>query len=403
MISTRFAETDQKNWRRSLIILLICQFFAMGGMSALIPFLPLFIRELGVTGTDQIAIWSGLVYGSPFVTFFIAQPLWGVVGDKSGRKLMAVRALGGLAIAQVLIFFVPDVYWLLGIRLLQGTLSGFNVAAMSLMTSIAPREKSGYSISLLQSASNGGVVVGPIIGGLLSEVTGFRGVFLSVGLIIAILAVVVMLFVDESKSEETGKASHQVKENIKLMAADRVLLGTTFLIMLTSLGISSLRPVFVLYVESFSLPADFSLAFAAGTLYSILGIFSTVSSAYFGKLVDSLSLKKALGLASLGTGLMYVIHPFMPDIYWLIPVRTILGLSYGVIVPVLFTKISSRSSEGNRSGLLALASSSQTLGVILGSFISGKLVTLLGVRYPFLAVGIFFLGIALVVPLLKED
>jgi len=76
----------------------------MGGMSALIPFLPLFIRELGVTGTDQIAIWSGLVYGSPFVTFFIAQPLWGVVGDKSGRKLMAVRALGGLAIAGIDIF-----------------------------------------------------------------------------------------------------------------------------------------------------------------------------------------------------------------------------------------------------------------------------------------------------------
>lgn len=403
MIRRSFVDTGQVNWKRSLIILLICQFFAMGGMSALIPFLPLFIRELGVTGTDQIAIWSGLVYGSPFVTFFLAQPVWGAVGDRSGRKLMAVRALGGLAIAQVLIFFVPNVYWLLAIRLFQGTLSGFNVAAMSLMTSIAPKEKGGYSISLLQSASNGGIVVGPIIGGLISEVTGFRGVFLSVGIIIAILAVIVMLFVDESKSEETSDARHQVKENLKLITADKVLLGTTLLIMLTSLGISALRPIFVLYVESFPLPVDFSLAFAAGALYSILGIFSTISSAYFGKLVDSISLKKALGFASLGTGLMYVVHPFMPDIYWLIPARTILGLSYGVIVPVLFTKISSRSTENNRGGLLALASSSQTLGVILGSFLSGKLVTLLGVRYPFLAVGLFFLAIASLVPFLKED
>ena len=403
MISSRFVDAERKNWKRSLIILLFCQFFAMGGMSALIPFLPLFIRELGISDTHEIAIWSGLVYGSPFVTFFLAQPVWGVVGDKSGRKLMAVRALFGLALAQVLVYFVPNVYWLLAIRLFQGTLSGFNVAAMSLITSIAPKEKNGYAISLLQSASNGGVVVGPIIGGLISEVTGFRGVFLSVGLILGVLALVVMMFVDESKSEVAVNASKQVKENLKFMRSDRILLGTTLLIMLTSLGISVLRPIFVLYVESFPLPTDFSLAFAAGALYSIIGIFSTLSSAFFGKLVDSISLKKALGFASLGTGLMYVLHPFITDLFWLIPVRTVLGLSYGIIVPVLFTKISSRSTESNRGGLLSLASSSQTLGVILGSFLSGNLVTLLGVRFPFLAVGLFFIGITSITPFLRED
>jgi DHA1 family multidrug resistance protein-like MFS transporter len=391
------------SWKRTLMILAVCQFIAMTGMSALVPFLPLFIRELGISDTNQTAIWSGLVFAGPFVTSFLVQPLWGVLGDRSGRKLMAVRALFGLALAQILIFFVPNVYWLLGIRLLQGTLSGFNVAAMSLITSISPKEKQGYSISMLQSANNGGVVIGPIIGGLLSAISGFRGVFLIVGITIAVLAFVVIFFVEESKNEKTEGEETRVRDNFKDLINNRVLFGTAGLILLTSLGISSLRPIFVLYVESFDLSETFSLALQAGALYSILGIFSTVSSVYFSKVVDKVSLKKILGLASLGTGVMYCIHPFIQSIYWLIPIRTVLGLSYGIIIPVLFTQISKNSGERNKGGMLALATSSQTLGVIIGSVVSGKLVTLIGVRYPFLAVGLFFISLALITPMFKRD
>lgn len=87
----------------------------MSGMSALVPFLPLFIRELGITDTNQTAVWSGLVFAGPFITSFLVQPLVGDLGYCSGRKLMAVRALFGPALAQLLIYFVPDVYWLMGI------------------------------------------------------------------------------------------------------------------------------------------------------------------------------------------------------------------------------------------------------------------------------------------------
>jgi len=391
------------NWKRTLLILSFCQFIAMSGMSALVPFLPLFIRELGITDTNQTAVWAGLVFAGPFLTSFLVQPLWGALGDRSGRKLMAVRALFGLALAQMLIYFVPDVYWLLGIRLLQGTLSGFNVAAMSLITSISPKEKQGYSISMLQSASNGGVVVGPIIGGLLSTVFGFRGVFFIVGIIILILAFVVIFFVEESKNEKSAGREIRVRDNLKVLLNNRILFGTAGLILLTSLGIASVRPIFVLYIESFELSDAFSLALQAGALYSILGIFSTISSVYFSKIVDRVSLRRILGLASLGTGVMYCFHPFIQNILLLIPVRIVLGLSYGIIVPVLFTQISKQAGDRNKGGLLALATSSQTLGVIIGSVISGKLVTLIGVRYPFLAVGIFFVSLALITPLFKKD
>jgi len=403
MLKRYLKQSMSRKWERTLFILVVCQFFAMGGMSALIPFLPLFIRELGIATTNEIAIWSGIVFAGPFVTALIAQPMWGALGDKRGRKPMVVRALLGLSIAQVLIYFVPNVYWLLGMRLLQGTLSGYNVAAMSLITAIAPKERQGYSISLLQSASNGGVVIGPVIGGLLSEILGFRGVFLVVGLAIALLAVVVIMFVDKDSHAPDKEEEIRVRDNIRTMLNDRVLLGTASLILLTSLGISSLRPIFVLYIESFNLPTEYSLAFMAGSLYSILGIFSTISSAYFGKIVDTAVLRKVLGFASLGTGLMYVLHPFITNVYLLIPARTVLGLCYGVIVPVLFTKISTHASGKNKGGILALAMSSQTLGVIFGSILSGNLVNWFGVRYPFLIIGVFFLSIFAITPFLRND
>lgn len=100
------------------------------------------------------------------------------------------------------------------------------MAAMSLITTIAPKEKQGYSISMLQSASNGGVVVGSVIGGLLSTIFGFRGVFLIVGIIIAILAFVVIFFVEESKNEKTMEREIRVRDNFKVLINNRILFGT---------------------------------------------------------------------------------------------------------------------------------------------------------------------------------
>src|SRR3990172_4468911 len=134
-------------WKKNLVIIWICQFVAMIGMSAIVPFLPLFVRELGVTSLEETAYWSGLVFAGPFFISFFLIPIWGNLGDRYGRKIMTVRAVFGLAVAQAL------------------------VAANT------PKEKTGYALGLLQSATAAGTVLGPLLGGLISELFGFRSVF----------------------------------------------------------------------------------------------------------------------------------------------------------------------------------------------------------------------------------
>src|SRR3989304_5661176 len=126
-------------WRKNLYILWGTQFLAMMGMNLVVPFLPFFIRELGVTEPAELARWSGLVFSGPFVLSFIATPIWGNLGDRYGRKIMVVRAIFGLAISQALIGLSQNVEMLFFFRMLQGAISGFIAAALALVSANTPR------------------------------------------------------------------------------------------------------------------------------------------------------------------------------------------------------------------------------------------------------------------------
>jgi hypothetical protein len=57
----------------------------MIGLSMVVPFLPLYLRELGVHGDEAVKIWSGLIFAAPFMIGAFLQPIWGVLGDRYGR------------------------------------------------------------------------------------------------------------------------------------------------------------------------------------------------------------------------------------------------------------------------------------------------------------------------------
>lgn len=165
------------NWKKNLYVMWICQFLAMVGMSSVVPFLPLYIRELGVTTIEETSKWSGLVFAGPFFVSLFLSSIWGNLGDKYGRKIMTIRATFGLATAQVLIGFSQDINQLFLFRMLQGGLSGFLPAAMALIASNTPEEKTGYSLGVLQSSTAAGTVLGPLLGGVIADLISFRAVF----------------------------------------------------------------------------------------------------------------------------------------------------------------------------------------------------------------------------------
>ncbi len=381
------------NWKKNLYIMWVCQFLAMVGMSSIVPFLPLFVRELGVTTIEETSKWSGLVFAGPFFVSLFLSSVWGNMGDKYGRKLMTIRATFGLAIAQIIIGFSSDVNQLFIGRLIQGGLSGFLPAAMSLIASNTPEEKTGYALGVLQSSTAAGTVLGPLFGGVISDFLSFRAVFFVVSGLLTIVGFAIIFFVEEDK-RKTSKENSSVIENWKFVLADKKLLIPAFLIMLTSLGISFVRPIFVLYVEQLEINKNY-LPTIAGSLYSIVGIFSVYSAYWWGKKTEKIGLQKSLIIASVITGAMYILHSAISDPYLLIPVRTILGFGYGAISPLLFTRIINNVAKDRRGGVLGIGSSFQVMGNLIGPLLGGYAGAVIGIKFSFIITGLFFLLIAI--------
>lgn len=395
LISFDTKEIDlMHNWKRNLIIVWICQFAAMIGMSAIVPFLPLFVRELGVTNLDETAYWSGLVFAGPFFISFFLTPIWGNLGDRYGRKMMTVRAVLGLAIAQVLVGFSQNVTQLFIARLVQGLLSGFLPAAMALVAANTPKEKTGYALGLLQSATAAGTVLGPLVGGLFSDLIGFRGVFFIVAGILTITGLAVIMFVTEEKNNNE-KNEHTFIDNWKYLLRNEKLLLPAIMIMITAFGVSFIRPTFVLYIETFSILSKF-LPTITGALYSIVGVFSIISAAWWGKQVEKTGIAKNIIYASLLTGTMYLAHSIVYDIYFLIPIRILLGFGYGALPPLLFTAISNNVALERKGGVLGVGSSFQILGNMIGPVLGGFSAGMVGLRLSFIVTGVFFLLITLI-------
>lgn len=382
-----------EHWQKNLRIMWICQFMALVGMNSVIPFLPLFVRELGVTEIQSTSNWSGLVFSAPFFISFFLTPVWGSLGDKYGRKIMVIRAIFGLALAQMLIGFSQNVYHLFFGRVLQGILSGFLPSVMALIASNTPKQKVGYALGTLQSATAAGTVVGPLIGGLISNLVGFRSVFFLVSALLTATGLLVIFLVKEDV-KVSGEKRYGIAENLKLILSNKLLLTSAVFITLSAFGFALVRPVFVLYIETFDIKSNL-LPTITGAVYSIVGIFTTLSASWWGKRAESKGIYINLLLASLLTGSMYLLHFFVKNLMILIPVRIFLGFGLGAMLPLLFTSISNNIPFDRKGGVLGIASSFQILGNMFGPLAGGFIGGFIGVRFSFMLSGLVFIAISL--------
>jgi MFS family permease len=370
------------NWKSNLYIIWLGQFIAMLGMSMVVPFLPLYIRELGLTDNQEIAKWSGFVFSGPFLFSFLLVPLWGFLGDKYGRKLMVIRALFGLAIAQIFIGFSQNVYHLLIGRLIQGMVSGFVPASMALVASTTPKEKTGYALGLLQTATSGGTVLGPFVGGLLADHIGIRPIFFITASLCFLSALLVIIKVKEDRSKTTS-SDGSLKDNYIFVFRSSQLRLIILMIVFVQISIAFNQPLFALYAETLHIDKRY-IASIAGLLYGIMGVFTMIGSPFWGKYNEKHLVNKSFAIASFAAAFSYSLHYFIYNPFLLGFVRSILGIALGGLLPVLYTLVSINSPIQRRGGIMGIASSAQVLGNLLGTTLSGMIASQIGIRPIFL-------------------
>jgi DHA1 family multidrug resistance protein-like MFS transporter len=390
-------------WRKNLYIIWAAQFLAMMGMNLVVPFLPFYIRELGTTNPEEVATWSGLVYAGPFFLSFFFTPLWGIMGDKYGRKAMTVRAVFGLAISQALIGFSPNVEMLFVFRMVQGILSGFIASTLALVSSTTPREKSGYAIGILQTASSSGTVIGPLVGGSLADLFGFRPLFFIVAGICTIAGIVIVRYVQEDKVQRVSSVSlHSIIENYRYAFRSKPIRISLGIILLAQIAMMMIQPVFSLYVDSLE-PNKEYLATIAGAIFSTAGIFMVISAPWWGKRNDTKSYKKNLILAIIGASIAFEAQGFVTEAYQLIFLRALQGFCMGGILPAMYSYVNKNCTPERRGGTIGIAASFNILASMIGPVLGGYIAAQAGLRENFFITGGLLLSSALVVHLFFID
>ncbi|RJF57679.1 MFS transporter [Serratia inhibens] len=369
-------------WKLNLISVWLGCFFTGLAMSQILPFLPLYIEQLGVSGHQSLSIWSGLVFSATFLVSALVSPLWGSLADRKGRKLMLLRASLGMAIVIVLQGMVTHVYQLFALRALMGLTSGYIPNAMALVASQVPRDKSGWALGTLSTGPISGVIVGPLLGGLMADHLGLRVVFfVTAGLMFVSFLITLCLIkerhIEVKKADRlSGKA---VFQSLPYPALIVTLFISTLMIQLAN---SSISPILTLFIKDLS-GDNGNIAFISGMIAAVPGIAALVSAPRLGRLGDRIGTARIL-MAALGlTTLLFAIMAWVQTPLQLGILRFLLGFADGALMPAVQTLLLKYSSDQVTGRIFGYNQSFMYLGNVVGPLIGSSVSALMGFRWVF--------------------
>lgn len=378
-------------WKRNMWILAGSQFLVMAAMTMIMPFLPLYLHDLGVTDQGQLQVWTGLIFGINFLSAFIVSPIWGTLADKYGRKIMVIRSGVGMSIVITFMSFATGPVHLLILRFVNGMVAGFMPSAIALTAAGTPRKRMGYALGLLQAGAVSGSIMGPFFGGVLAEWIGFRTIFILTGIGVFIATMVVLFAVKElnkpdPKTVET-KGFWKETSNILGYKSLLSLFSVAFLIQFAMMNSQPQMPVFV---QQLGAPGGY-VALFAGMVTSVTGLANMLASPQLGKLGDRFGSKYVLILALLGAAVSFIPHALVNNVWTLLACRFLLGIFLGGLLPSLNALVRHHSPTGKESTAFGFSNSAVCLGNMLGPVMGGFMSNLIGIRGLFLVTAVLLL------------
>lgn len=384
-----------ETWKRTVYISLLCVFCTSFGVSQLAPILPLYFHDLGITTPEGMSLWSGLATGATYLIVCLAAPFWGRIADKKGRKITLIRSSFGMALCNILIAFQTTPEGVVIVRLIQGLVSGFYTATITLIASETPIDRTGWALGLLASANLAGSLIGPLIGGYMADMIGIRNDFIVVSVLMFIAFILAALFIHEDYTPQSNIKKltlSKLKEEIPEFNSIIALCVASFIY---AICIMSLQPIISVYIKSIAPSDTENLAFIAGAVFSAMGIAQLISSSPLGKLVDRIGPRKVLVVSLIYVGLLNIPQAYVDNIYQLAIIRFLQGFGLGGMLPALNTYLSSKTPREFTGQIFSYNQSSLFLGYFLGAVGGSGLMALLGFTTLFWVSGGLFILSAL--------
>ncbi len=370
-----------KMWKKNLIVCWFGMFVTGIGLSQIAPVLPLYIKQFGINNSALIAQLSGIAFGATYIISAIFSPIWGQAADKVGRKPMLLRASLGMSIIISCMGFAPNVYALIGLRLLQGVVAGYSTACTTLIATQTKREYAGYALGTLSTANIAGSLLGPTLGGFVEEFFGLQNVFFITGGLLFIAFITTVLFVKESFIREDKKilSYKEVWNAVPEKSLTITMFVTSFIL---TVALFSVEPIITVYVGNLSSGSS-HIALLAGITFSASGIANIIAAPRLGKLSDKIGTYKVILVSLILAGLIFIPQAFVQNTWQLILLRFLFGLTAGGLNPsvnIIIKKITPQFLTGRVFGF---SMSAGYLGAFTGSVLGGQIASYLGIRDVF--------------------
>ena len=362
------------NWKKNLFICFFGAFSTVFAMTIMLPFLPLYIELLGVKGHSEIIQFSGIAYSCVFISAGLIAPFWGKLGDKYGRKAMLIRASLGMALMTMLLGFVNNIEQLLFCLLIMGLAGGYSSGATILVAAQTPKEHSGWALATIASGGMADNVLGPLVGGYLPSILGIRETFWFASVLILITFLLTTFYLKEEKKENINtnkKISFKNIPNKKIVAC---MLFTGFLFMFSNY---SIEPILPLYIKEIILDNG-RITQMSGIVLSATALGSICSAVTIGKFADQIGHQKVIIISLFLASICLLPQAFVTEIWQLILLRFLMGLSLGGLLPCITSTIRHKLSSNTIGTVIGFSISAQFLGQFFGPLSGGYIGSYIG-------------------------
>lgn len=392
----------------TLAVLFAVVFINLVGFGLVVPLLPFFAQSLQAEPWQITLMFSAYSLGQ-----FFAEPFWGRLSDRIGRKPVLLATLAANAVGYLLLAFAPNIWVAVAVRLFTGLGAGNISTVQGYIADVTPPERRAGRMGMIGAAFGLGFIVGPGLGGLLAQPqmghVGYQLPIFAASGAAVLAALGVMLFLRESRTKADPAAPRPAfLSGVSFARTDEVISRVLMVSLIYLAGFSAMEAAFGLWAEH-------RYAWTArevGLSFMIVGLISAVNQGLVvGRLARRFGEARVLAVGMLLFGLSMVLQVAAP-VAWFPAGRIDLGLFSipvvaGWIIPVIMgigacgmslampniSSLISRSSPPDRQGaMLGLNMAAGSMARIVGPIVAGALYSAVGPNWPFL------IGAVLTVP-----
>jgi len=376
-------------YRRNIVVLSATIFLTALSWNQVVPFLPLFLKEMNVG--RHLFQWVGVVFSAGAVASIIAMPFWGKMGDSYGRKAMVIRA--GVCLTGIYFgMSICRAAWQVALfRFLNGALTGFIPGSVTLIATNTPREFAPRSVATAQSASAAGLIVGPAVGGLLAELIGYRGAMRISGLCVGICTLLVWLLVQEpNKGERPEKTS--LLQDFSVSLRSPVMSSMMLAVMAAWMFSAAIGPFLTLHLHGMDRGAPDWLA---GAVFALPAAAFLLSAHSWTRLGERVGYERAILTGLIGGGVATIALAFASSIWVFGLLYFVAGVWMAAVSPSAGAMMCTQIEESFRGRAYGMLQSAGMLGALIAPLAATQIASVFGLRAIFALTGVICIAGAL--------